>query len=221
MQVVSGDDGWRTKYQDLVTRAQRDLQLSERSLFQLQGALQRHSLANALLLFGSAPHAVELTIALPDKSEETVRLEFRYLDEMPHTVYTFLMLIEIGLYTGTTLRVSNDQTMLIGGNPRDSVSRIRSHLNRRYAEHGFGATPLLMEETAPQAVCTQHSVGMVEKGPDFGIHLTNQYRNMDSCPGRIVSGLEVVWRLQGMASHERATIIDVRILKRKAVRDEL
>lgn len=190
------------------------LHTSEQELFQLKGAMQRYSLANAILKYGSAaPYLVSLTITLPDSPSEEHRLwiEFRRLDDMPHTIYTFFTLVDLGFYTGTRIGLSDDGAAIEGGNPRDgSISkRTRSSLARLYAERGYGATPFVIDEQSPTAPCVRGGFGIFAKGPQFAIQLGNA-RSKDetwSCPGKVVKGVELLSRLQSLAQDMRATIV--------------
>jgi len=186
----------------------RDLELS---LFRMQGSIQRHSLARAVLEYpttttgGAASNqqrwkkkdkkkwgrdeppptfGVVFVVSIPDgdsnsskhaqqqqQQADTIELEIELnqLYKMPHTVYTFLKLVDLGLYTGTMLQIlvqsqdvedstsSTDRhgVVVLGGDPNDIAveKSTKSQLVRRYAEEGFSSRSpywIVEEEVVPE-----------------------------------------------------------------------
>jgi hypothetical protein len=184
----------------------------------MQAAVKRRSMAQAVQSFGEAPYTVLFLIKGQNQAATTFEVEFGTLHEMPHTVYTFLKLVQAGLYHETSLQKGEDA--ITGGSPATSIRKqVQSKLMRRYAELGFGVNPLLFTErsTAP---CDQYSFGLVHKGPDFEIVLQRAAADDDMekyhCPGRVVSGQDT---LRGLRKGERITIVDARIIQ--STREEL
>ncbi|GKY95850.1 hypothetical protein MPSEU_000545600 [Mayamaea pseudoterrestris] len=210
------------------------LQESEQALFQLQGAVQRRSLSECMHKYGQPPYIVEVWFSV-DGDEHVLPLEISQLESMPFTTETFLELVEYGLYTETFIGpqqqqsgASNDRN-IIGGNPSDASTRIRTRLLRSYAELGFGtsATPFILDETttgnsrsSSRKPCSeQYSFGFASSNAEFTI-----FANADEssnhhaarpvqCIGRVLlpQGQRAMNVLQTLRGPDAARIIEVRI----------
>lgn len=200
----SSDTHWQSRYET----EQKHRHTSEQSLFRIQSAVQRYASANAVRIFGHEPYRIEFWLTLPaDPTPVPIVVEVRHLQDMPHTVYTFLSLIDFGLYDNTALQVSTvDGTVaLMGGNAPDA--KTRATLNRRYAELGYASAPMLVEEGSPSAPCVVHSLGIHADGPHFLLHLrpTNDF----GCFGRVVEGQAILPRLyEALAAANQSARID-------------
>lgn len=184
---------------------------TEEDLIQLQAAIRRRSAAQATQRFGEPPYRVQFLLATHynQSSTSTFEVEFGAIQEMPHTVFTFLNLVEEGLYLGTSIILSSDGLKVSGGNPKDSMQKHApsKHL-RRYAELGYGSEPLLFSEVS-LAPCDGFSFGITGRGPNFAILLEESPSEPFSCPGRVADGRDA---LLALPKNERVTILDARIV---------
>jgi hypothetical protein len=193
-------------------------------MHQLQAALRRRNTAQCLTTHGEGPYRVEFTLDMPGIEDATFQVEFGDLRDMPHTIWTFLSLVDVGLYDGTTLGAIDDE--VTGGDPLSGTKKIQSLLTRQYAEHGHGSDPLMFEENSPRAPCSQFTFGILGKGPQISIPMIGDSPVgkfiSRSCPGTIVHGKDTLKRLEQL--QKRATIQRVRIIRRgndQRRRDEL
>lgn len=184
-------------------------------LVRLQGAIRRRNIAQCLMLFGEPPYRVEFTLDLPGPAK-SFTVEFNQLDGMPHTILTFLTLVDAALYTGTALHVSADS--IVGGDPQRASRQIQSTLTRQYAQLGFGLDPLWFDEVSPQSPCNRYSFGLWNRGPDIFVPLVGERSPVGefmsrSCPGTVIHGMGTLAYLQ--EHHHTAhpvTIKNARIL---------
>jgi hypothetical protein len=191
-------------------------------------AIRRYSLAQCILKYGEGPYTLQFTVNLPSLPEESssstdqnqnqsvsvIEVEFRLIPELAYTIWTILNLAELGLYTGTTLR-NTDDSSVFGGRPKDSAvaKNVEARLQRRYAETGHGTEPFMLEELSPRAPCLEYTFGIMGKGPGFVIPLVPQHQDGSlSCPGRVVRGKETLDRLDSLAKRDRVTIVSVDII---------
>lgn len=184
---------------------------SKEELVQLQASIRRRSVSHATQLFGEAPFRIQFGIAAHHNHSFTsmFEVEIGALQEMPHTVYTFLSLVDAGLYHGTSIERSNDGASVTGGNPKDSIQKHgTSQLLRRYAELGYGTEPLLFTEVS-LAPCEDLAFGISGRGPDFAIRLDGSRLEPFTCLGRVVDGRE---SLSALPKGEPISIIDARIV---------
>ena len=193
----------------------------------IQAAVRRRDLAQCLAALGDGPYVAEIALEAATATGETtatLQVVFRHVEEMPHTIWTFLSLVDLGLYSGTVIGLSGSGGALMGGAPSSATSKqIHSHLKRLYVEHGYGPEPFLLEETSPTAPCSQMTLGITEHGPQFFIPLQGvspQEGFMSrSCPGEIIGGKEFLQKL--VKEKTRATITSTRIVRQRAGTNEL
>jgi hypothetical protein len=210
-----------------------DLVALERSLFQLQGAMQRRSHAECHHRYGAPPYHVQFHIQLQD-AEHIVEVELNRVDDRPFTTDTFFQLVEYGLYTETTMGPSSSSSskrhgkkrVILGGNPSDAPTKVRSQLLRSYAELGYGTQPFVLVEndgmqrsssSSSRVDCEKYSFGFDRKtqGPEFIILLDDPEESLAEnvqCIGRVAQqSWEVIERLQAQKSATAAKIVEVRI----------
>lgn len=180
--------------------------------------LQRRAFAQTILKYGqSVSHEdtviqVELTVDFGQSVSqlETIILQIDHLKEMPMTTATCLyLLVEAGLYTGTSLRPleGKENEVLQMTNLPDNR---RSQAMARWEAHGFSPeSPLLWtdETSVRQAPCQRYGLGMdwnAQKGGDIFIHLGLPTATTRPCLGRVVEG--VSWlnaQTHGTLAHAR------------------
>jgi hypothetical protein len=183
-------------------------------------AIRRRSLAQLVMKYGEGPYTIQFTLDLPSPPESSeqqsfsiVEVEFRLIPEMAYTLWTILNLVDLELYTGTTIGTVDDLSAF-GGRPQDAALRKdEARLARRYAETGYGAEPLLFEEISPRAPCVEYSFGIVGKGPGFFFPLVAQHQDGSvSCPGLVVKGKHTLSRLENLPKQDRVTIINASVI---------
>jgi hypothetical protein len=124
---------------------------------------------------------------------------------MPHTVLTFLNLVENGLYVDTTIDFQKDK--IIRGGSLDSVEpqkgkNLKSSVLRRFANFGYSAHNTLFfdQESSRNTPCRHSSFALHERGPGFVVYLTNDIAsegksNPNNCPGVIFKGRDTLERI--------------------------
>jgi cyclophilin family peptidyl-prolyl cis-trans isomerase len=162
---------------------------------------------------------VEFALDMPGPTESHsishFEVEFMYLHDMPHTIWTFLNLVQLGLYTGTTLGYTIDEYPAItGGGSETSTDELTEiKFQRQYTESGYplpyqgGGGALLFDEVSSHFPCSQFTFGFLGKGPDFVIPLVKRkyHESQGSCPGRIIRGRDTLLRLQHLETTTSST----------------
>ena len=88
-------------------------------------------------------------------------VELASLKDLPHSVYTFLDLVQSSLYEGTSFLWNKDKVLRVSGSENKDGIR----LAQRYKELGFGDSALFFTETSSIHRCRRHSMGFVARGP--------------------------------------------------------
>lgn len=185
-------------------------------LARIQAEISRRNAAQCVQWLEKPPYVVEF--ALQDASHDLtlLQVEFTTLSHMPHTVWTFLSLVDQGLYDGTTLQFNADRA-ITGGEPHSAPKQVHSSLQRQYATAGYGSEPLLFEELSPAAPCLELTFGFVGRGPTL-LFTMEGYKDGGrfACPGRISSGKEFLQHIQQTNHHHHRpmTIQSARILRK-------
>ena len=163
-----------------------------------------------------------------DQEEHVIPIQLAHVNDMPFTTDTFLQLIEYGLYTETTMgpQPGNGRRNIVGGNPSDAPTRVRTRLLRSYAELGYGtsATPFVLDESttsssrsSSRTPCSEpYSFGFAKQGPEFTIFVNapDQANTIAAvqCVGRVLpEGHRALDLLQTLPGPDSARIIEVRI----------
>jgi len=198
---------------DVEKSGTRATSVIEQEFLQLQSAIRRRSLIQTKQFFGKPPtYRVQVVLAphINQPSTSHFEVELGALQEMPHTVLTFLSLVDAGLYQGTSITLSSDASRVTGGNPKSAVERkTSSRLLRKYADLAFGSDPLLFTEV-PLGPCGDFAFGIVGRGPDFLIQAdTSRSPTGLPCIGRVVAGQEA---LSALPTGDGVTIVDISII---------
>jgi cyclophilin family peptidyl-prolyl cis-trans isomerase len=193
----------------------------DKVMIQMQADIRRRSAVMVTQTFGAPPYVVVFVVRTSNKpsSSFSFEIELSSLNEMPHTIYTFLSLVQAGLYLGTSMQRKQDTKVLVGGHPSSCTQKqVQSKLMRQYAELGFNAAdPLLFTERSTRPCGTEKGFGLRNRGPDLELWLWDEEHNETAhphtCPGRIVSGYEsLVQYAQDASKREPLSIVDVRIV---------
>lgn len=218
-----------SNHKDDSAAIRKSLQESEQALFQLQGAVQRRAQSECLHRYGQPPYVVEIWFGTEyDQEEHVIPIQLSHVNDMPFTTDSFLQLIEYGLYTETTMgpQSGTGRRNIVGGNPSDAPTRVRTRLLRSYAELGYGtsATPFILDESttsssssSSRTPCSEpYSFGFATQGPEFTIFVTSPEQTKAGMPvqciGRVLpEGHRAIDLLQTLPGPDSARIIEVRI----------
>jgi hypothetical protein len=193
----------------------------DKVMIQMQADVRQRSAGMVTQLFGAPPYIVMFLVNTSKKPSLSFSFEIELisLNEMPHTIYTFLSLVQAGLYHGTSLQRKQSGTLLVGGHPSSCTQKqVQSKLMRRYAELGFNvANPLLFTERSTRPCGREMGFGLRNRGPDLELWVFDEELNdtthSNTCPGRIVSGYEsLVQFAQSASRSEPLSIVDIRIV---------
>lgn len=184
-------------------------------LIRIQASIARRNAAQCAHWLGAPPYVVEFTLQDALQERTSFHVEFTDLSDMPHTIWTFLSLVNEGLYDGTTLHYLNTDRgpAVTGGEPHSGPKHVHSFLQRKYATAGYGSEPLLFEELSPAAPCWESTFGFVGRGPSLLFPLES-YRDGGrfGCPGSITSGRDILQQIQ--QTGQSVTIQSVRIVNK-------
>jgi cyclophilin family peptidyl-prolyl cis-trans isomerase len=184
-------------------------------MVEMQTAVKRRSLALVKDSFGEAlPLIVLVIVQGPSLLASSLEIAVDRLDELPHSAYTFLNLVQAGLYLETSLQLRSDsgRASVNGGNPASSIRKqTQSKLRRKYAELGWNsARPLAFSERSTKE-CPAFGVGFANHGPDIRIWLPDEDSSAEksyACFGRVISGQDTIKRI----GNDRVSIVDMRIV---------
>lgn len=156
-------------------------------------------------------------------------VELASLSDMPHSVYTFLHLVDLQLFDGTSFVAANS-LQIEGGSPNHADSTRSVKLFERYAKFGYNRSPLAFNEySLPHEQFTVGFEGFPIAGPGLVINMVDntQLRAPDQnglggkpCFGKVVRGFETLTRMQtapksadGYRLDKNIDIVSVRLLR--------
>lgn len=141
--------------------------------------------------YGSGPYYVQFDLSFEDEEASAFVIELPTRKQMPHSVYTFLSMIEAGLYEETAL-VSPSKGVLKILRPPPSAAALR----QKSKGLGFGDAPLTFEEDSRIFPCGPYSVGFVGLGPSLEIFVAD-FAAVENriCLGRVVRGMQALSRV--------------------------
>lgn len=121
---------------------------------------------------------------------------------MPHTVLTFLNMIDNGLYVDTAIDFLSSKA-IGGGSPNAIEAKDqKATVLRRFASFGLSAYQTLFfeNESSPNFPCRASRFGLNERGPGFVIYMDDETEhNQNNCFGVIQTGRDTLRRIA--ASH--------------------
>jgi hypothetical protein len=147
--------------------------------------------------YGKGPYYVQFTLSFQGETDNASSfvVELPSRKELPHSVFTFLTLVEYSLYHGTAFVANNNNSdnknvfdeststsMRIWTKPSTAVT-----LDQKFRALGFGNTALsFWEESSEAFPCGKHSVGFDGLGPAVEIFLSDNKASGRTCFGKIV-----------------------------------
>jgi cyclophilin family peptidyl-prolyl cis-trans isomerase len=186
----------------------------------LKEEVQSVSRKEVVLKYGSGPHRVEMELVFPDNEEgpTTFVIELAPLDEMPHSVHTFLEMVSTGLLDGCSFILNALHVVKAAPLPYDGSPAAEKA--RAFSAQGLESVAFKeYSETYPHK---QYTVGFAADGsPSFYINTedNSEIHVGDPCFGKIVEGFDAVRRLEaaptrnGIWYEQRIGIKRARILK--------
>lgn len=193
----------------------------EESFRQLRQAIQESSRKAVIDKFGPGPHEVEIEVNFPSDSEDKhwyIVVELAPLDQMPHTVHTFLEQVSRGLFNRGGYSFDHNGIHIVHGAP------IPNHLTQRpeweyplerFDASGYGS--VIIQEYSDQFPHEKYTLGMTGRpsGPGMYINVRDNTRlhgpggyaddgQGDPCFGKVVKGHDVVDRLHRAAGELEA-----------------
>jgi hypothetical protein len=143
------------------------------------------------------PYYVHFTFSIEKHdNQSTFVVELPSRTRLPHSVFTFLSLIDKKLYNGFSVSsLSNHLSIEL-----EAHSEVGSSLSNNYKSLGFDESALSFMETSSMFRCVQHSIGFVGYGPALRVVMAsdgNTDTNEDNiCFGRVVRGIKTLSLLQ-------------------------
>lgn len=150
--------------------------------------------------YGGTPYNIQFQIAIEGDDNNdggaTFTVEVSALESLPHSVYTFLSLVDHGVY--------NDAGFL----STQSIIHVDSDENE-IAKMGYAANALSLVESSTLGPCTPYSVGFVGATGGLKIIMTNDVSKHGSlaCFGKITQGRQTVSRIQRAAKEGKSVVI--------------
>jgi cyclophilin family peptidyl-prolyl cis-trans isomerase len=164
---------------------------------------------------GQGPYYLEFHLQFPDGAgTDSFVVEFPSRKELPHSVFTFIDLVESKLYDDTSILSKGDGAMRIGASPQHM-----SRLSQRYKALGYGKSALSFIESSQSFPCRRHSVGFVGRGPGLEIHTSdhNVHDQDRTCLGRVVHGMNVLARVEALIEH--GEVVDIAQVRHAQIPD--
>lgn len=114
--------------------------------------------------YGEGPYVVRFFVHFPTGKVEPNMFDIKIylLEDMAHTVWTFLNLIENGLYIDTMIESATSEAIKLGNPTSITHSQLQTKVNRRYEQAGFSTDNTLFTDTesSVDATCRQYSFGL-------------------------------------------------------------
>jgi len=217
-----------SKGNPLVHRALReksDLQKQIKSGTEMEKKL-KHGVQNVSRIdiedkYGRGPHFVEVELIFPGGVEgpRIFVVELAPLEEMPHSVHTFLEMASLGLLDGCSFILKALHVVKAAPLPYNGASAAAKA--KSFSEHGLES--LAFKEYSDRYPHKQYTLGFAADGsPSFYINTedNSEVHVGDPCFGKVIEGFDTVRRLEasptrnGIWFERRIGIRHARILKK-------
>jgi len=172
---------------------------------------RQRSYALCKMVHGPGPFKVEFTLLFPrnmgTEGPSTFSIELAQLSDMPHTISTFLELVDLQLFDGTAF-VSSSAQMIEGGSPNHADVSRSVKIYETYFKYGYNRTPLGFNEYStkhPHIPWTIGFLGSPHAGPILAINMADNSKSRgptsdghggEPCFGTIISGFDTLKRIQ-------------------------
>jgi cyclophilin family peptidyl-prolyl cis-trans isomerase len=169
----------------------------------LQSHLQDLCRADAIAKYGNGIVRVELQLEFKGSQEvpASIIMEMASFDQMPHSVFMFLEMVDAKLYDGCSFIMSTQDTIKAAPLPYDgssSASKFRAFTRR-------GLESVAFKEYSQQFPHKEYTIGFAADGsPSFFINTedNSEIHEGDPCFAKIVSGFDTVQRLKGVPTRD-------------------
>lgn len=175
-----------------------------------------------LLRFGPGPHHVKLTLSFEDSPNTgAILLRLAPLDDMPHTIHTFLDLVQRKLLVQGTFVLARNH-ILVGG-PIDAHSKENNEAleNRMLNEGYFPSGAMLFGEYSAEHPHIPYSLGFNPLGgPIFYFNLQDNtelhgpgyskeggYKDGDACFATVADGMDIVQRILDLPKNSDDSLV--------------
>ena len=222
-----GDDDIDIEYTTKMkeTESKLEVALQEKAFWESKATMiidkvSFRSKKEVLERFGSGPYFVKFVLSIEGYSDnESFLLELANLDSMPHTIHTFLELIDKKMLTRGTLILAREH-ILVGG-PVDAHDEVNNQQleDLMLYEGYFPDGALLFSEYSEEHPHVQMTFGFNHLGGPifyFNLHDNTElhgpkqtdegYKEGDPCFGTVVEGLDVIQRIIAMPKTEDDSI---------------
>jgi len=185
----------------------------------LKYSIQNISRREVLDRFGKGPHKVEMKLDFPESAgpgPDTFVIQLAPVQEMPHTVHTFLEQVYLGLWNGCSFFRNAPHVMQ--ATPRAYSKNIGEDKESAFVDSGY--FHLAFQEYSENYPHKKYTLGFAGRpaGPDFYINVWDNSQahgpggqkhhdlpsEADPCFGRIVEGLDTIERLQNLPSNRKS-----------------
>ena len=188
----------------------RKLKISQNQADKLKTQVSEISKQDAIQKYGSGIIRVKMELIFApssmngsdedniiDTEPHTIVMEMASLDIMPHSVYTFLEMVSIGLLDGCSFILNALHVLKAAPLPYDGSSA--SGKARQFLDHGLES--VAFREYAPDFPHKRYTVGFAADGsPSFYINIedNSDIHVGDPCFAKVVSGFDTIQRLENM-----------------------
>eukprot|EP00934_Nitzschia_sp_Nitz4_P009162 Nitzschia sp. Nitz4//scaffold297_size22919//11866//13169//NITZ4_008522-RA/size22919-augustus-gene-0.6-mRNA-1//1//CDS//3329546301//9152//frame0 len=177
----------------------------EESMQQLERRISHSARSQLLQKYGPGPHSVEIEFGFEAHGggRGYVTLELASVDDMPHSVFTFLELVERGMYNNDAIRFHHNGAHISQGSATDSATL------QKFMDTGIGH--VLYQEYSPNFPHVAYTAGFSSRpsGPNFyfntkdnsAVHGPGGYAadgSPDPCFGKVTRGFDVIDRIHGL-----------------------
>jgi cyclophilin family peptidyl-prolyl cis-trans isomerase len=164
-------------------------------------------LRNLFKRFGPGPHHVEVEVNFPTHQEENwyFTIELAPIDEMPHSIHTFLELVSRGLFDNGGYSFYSNAVHVIQGGPFSNhlTGSDIGNVEERFQESGYAS--VLFQEYSESFPHEKYTLGFTGRpgGPSFYINTRDNTQDHgpggyaadgkgDPCFGKVIHGFDVV-----------------------------
>lgn len=166
---------------------------SQQEVVNMKSVIQRHSRQRLIKWLGQGPYRVQMKLLFPgDDDFQNITIELDG-ENLPHTVYTFLMQVEQGLYDDAGFFFHHNgvhvtfASLLVEGKPE---------ILNLWESSGFGQR--IFQEYSHHSPHEAYTIGFRGLGSSMYFNTrdnTDLHRGIDPCLGKVINGQDVIDRM--------------------------
>ena len=188
-------EGHKTKISEM-NELQYRLQNEAKQAANLKKLVQAMSRTEIIENFGNKVHMVEMELIFPDSNSgpRFFTIEMAPIDLMPHSVHTFLEMVNARLLDGCSFILNALNVVKAAPLPYDG--RSASEKAKAFSENGLES--VVFKEYSEEYPHKKYTIGFAADGsPSFYINTADnsEIHVGDPCFGRVISGFDTVQRL--------------------------